>query len=158
MVWVRQRTACNMHVHMCTCLCMCRAARCCKGDNKRIYTSGTYAPESVDSEPSHAPVRWGDETKECQRSFLNPPLLLALGDFFGVDSARTGRSSAQMSHAHPSGWHRERYDRLRVPPSGDAHSLADVVRGLGAPHRAPNFLHQARVCSGWRGRRVASAR
>ena len=60
-------------------------------------------------------------------------------------------SSAQMTHAHPSGWRRERYDRPRIPPSGDAHSLADVVRGLGAPHRAPNFLHQARVCSGWRG-------
>ena len=80
---------------------------------------------------------------------LNPSLP-ALGHFSRWPRAHMG-SSAQMTHAHPSGWRRERYDRPRIPPSGDAHSLADVVRGLGAPHRAPNFLHQARVCSGWRG-------
>ena len=156
MVWVRQRTACNMHVHMCTCLCMCR---CCKGDKQRTYRFGTYAPESVDSEPfARSSKMKEDETKEGQRSFLNPPLLLALGDFFGVDSARAGRSSAQMSHAHPSGWHRERYDRLRVPPSGDAHSLADVVRGLGATSPCSQLLHQAWGRGGWMGRGVTPAR
>eukprot|EP00964_Phaeocystis_antarctica_P020664 scaffold11428_cov53-Phaeocystis_antarctica.AAC.1 len=63
-----------------------------------------------------------------------------------------------MTHAHPSGWHRERYDRLRVPPSGDAHPLADVARGLGATSPCSQLLHQARGGGGRRGRRVASAR
>ena len=64
---------------------------------------------------------------------------------------RARLSSAQMTHAHPSGWHRERYDRLRVPPSGDAHSLADVVRGLGATSPAPNFCIRHGAAAGGGG-------
>ena len=64
-----------------------------------------------------------------KRSFKTSLPCPALGHFSRWPRAHTG-SSAQMTHAHPSGWRRERYDRPRIPPSGDAHSLADVVRGL----------------------------
>jgi len=66
--------------------------------------------------------------RSVKRSFKTSLPCPALGHFSRWPRAHMG-SSAQMTHAHPSGWRRERYDRPRIPPSGDAHSLADVVRG-----------------------------
>jgi len=68
---------------------------------------------------------------------------LNISDFLA--RARHGRAtSAGMTHARPSGRHRERYDRLRIPPSGDAHPVADVASGLGRT-RCSQLLLQARV-------------
>ena len=82
------------------------------------------------------------------RKFLPSPPHLAI--FCG--DARYGRlSSAGMTHAQPSGRHRERYDRLRVPPFSDAHPVADVASGLGRTRCSQLFATGAGGGGGWRG-------
>ena len=56
-----------MYMYMCTCLCMCR---CFKGDKQRTYTFGTYAPESVDSEPFARSSKMVVRNKRSNPSFF----------------------------------------------------------------------------------------
>lgn len=123
--------------HACTCLCMCR---CCKGDKQRTYMVGTYAPESVDSEPFALPVRWWFDKRVAQRPFLNPPLLLLTGLTFWrlAPRAQAARRLKCRTLTPAGGIGNVTIVSAYHPPVMLIPSPTSS-EALGRPHRALNF-------------------